>query len=136
VRRATGCAALAVLALVAAGCGSAPPDLFEVQRSGEGPGAKLQMVVNDGGSVTCNGHTHTLNGDRLLRAREITRELAKQAELALELPPGANTVLSYRVRLGAGTVAFADSSADLPRSFSDLQLFTRDVAKQVCGLSR
>jgi hypothetical protein len=141
VRRTGGrtAAALAVAlaaALLATGCGSAPPDLFEVQRSGEGPGAKLQMVVNDGGSVTCNGHTHTLNGDRLLRAREIARELSKQAELALELPPGANTVLSYRVRMGAGAVAFSDSSADLPRSFTDVQLFTRDVAKQVCGLSR
>jgi hypothetical protein len=127
--------ALAVLlAVAAAGCGSAPPDLFEVQRSGQGAGAKLQLIVNDGGTVTCNGHSHPLNGDRLLRARELARSLATQAELGLELPPGRNTVLSYRVRMGAGTVAFSDSSADLPRAFTELETFTKDVSEGVCGI--
>jgi hypothetical protein len=132
-----GAAAVAVLlALAAAGCGSAPPDLFEVQRSGEGAGAKLRLIVNDGGAVSCNGASHPLNGDRLLRAREITRALAKQAELGLELPPGRNTVLSYRVRMEAGAVAFSDSSPDLPGSFTDVERFTKDVAEGVCGIRR
>jgi hypothetical protein len=130
-------AAVAVAAAAAvAGCGSAPPDLFAVERDGEGPGAKLVMVVGDGGTVTCNGKQHPLDAERLLRARALERELSTQAELGLELPPGEGTVLTYRVRMEAGTVAFADSSPGLPRTFSQVQAFTKDVAQRVCRLPR
>jgi hypothetical protein len=127
---------LAVAALAASGCGSAPPDLFAVQRSGEGARARLELIVNDGGAVRCNGHSHAIDAERLLTARRVARELAKQAELGLELPPGRNTVLSYRVRMEAGAVAFSDSSANLPRSFSAVEAFTKDIAEDVCGISR
>jgi hypothetical protein len=129
-------AAAAALCTAAAGCGAPPHDLFAVERTGEGPGARLELVVNDGGSVSCNGHSHPLDAERLLRARLLERELATQAELGLELPPGERTVLSYRVRSEAGTVSFSDSSPSLPRSFGEVQAFTKDVAEEVCGLSR
>jgi hypothetical protein len=129
-------AALTALALLAAGCGAESPDLFAVQRSGQGPNANLRLVVNDGGTVTCNGHPHPLPGDQLLKAREMTRALADQAQLHLVLPPGPNSVLSYRVRLEAGTVQFADTSANLPMSFTDVEVFTKDVSEGVCGLRR
>jgi hypothetical protein len=137
LRRAWIAAALATLAAAAAqGCGAAAPDLFAVHRTGEGAGARLDLVVSDGGSVRCDGHSHPLDAKRLLRARQVARDLAKQAELGLELPPGPRTVLSYRVRLQAGTVAFSDSSPSLPRSFAEVQAFTRDVSQDVCGLPR
>jgi hypothetical protein len=129
-------AAAAGLVLALAGCGTPPPDLFAVERSGDGPNARLRMIVGDGGSVTCNGRTHPLDAERLLRARGIERELTTQAELGLELPPGRDTVLSYRVRMEAGTVAFADSSAGMPSSFAAVQAFTKDVSEDVCGLDR
>ena len=128
-------AALALLFAVS-GCGTASPDLFEVRRSGEDRNANLTMVVNDGGHVTCNGHEHPLDGDRLLRARELSRALAKPAELGLELPPGPNTNVSYRVRLDAGSVAFSDTSPGNPRAFLLLAAFTKDVAERVCGIVR
>lgn len=128
--------ALVLAALAFAACGSPPPDLFEVTRTGEGRNAKLDMVVNDGGSVTCNGREHPLDADHLLRAREITRNLGDQAELGLELPPRAGSVLRYRVRLESGTVAFADTSAKLPRAFTAVEAFTKDVAEDVCHLER
>jgi hypothetical protein len=130
-----GLAALLVL-VVAAGCGAEAPDLFEVRRSGPDRPANLTMVVSDGGSVTCNGARHQLDADRLLRARELARELADQAELGLELPPGPRAVLSYRVRLEAGSVAFSDTSRGSPRSFLLLAAFTKDVAERVCGIER
>ena len=37
------------------------PDLFAVERTGEGPGARLDLVVSDGGSVRCDGHSHALD---------------------------------------------------------------------------
>ena len=129
-------AALALVAMLVAGCGTASPDLFEVRRSGEDRAANLTMVVNDGGQVTCNGREHELDADRLLRARELSRELAEPAELGVELPPGPGANLSYRVRMEAGTIAFSDTSRRNPPAFNRLAAFTKDVAERVCGIVR
>jgi len=51
----TRCAAGLALALAAAGCGTPSHDLFAVERAGSIPGAKLRMIVSDGGTVTCDG---------------------------------------------------------------------------------
>jgi hypothetical protein len=129
-------AATGLLLLLVAGCGSASPDLFEVRRTGEDRNANVTMVVNDGGHVTCNGEEHPLDADRLLQARELTRELAKPAELGLDLPPGPGAVLSYRVRMEAGTVSFSDTSRGNPRAFLRVAAFTKDVTERVCGIVR
>ena len=129
-------AAAALLLVLVAGCGTASPDLFEVRRTGEDRNANVTMVVNDGGHVTCNGAEHPLDADRLLQARELTRELTKPAELGLELPPGPGAVLSYRVRMEAGTVSFSDTSRGNPRAFLRLAGFTKDVTERVCGIVR
>jgi hypothetical protein len=129
-------AAAAALLILVSGCGTASPDLFEVRRSGEDRAANLTMVVNDGGQVACNGKEHALDADRLLRARELARDLAEPAELGLELPPGPGANLSYRVRLEAGRVAFSDTSRGNPQAFLELAAFTKDVAERVCGIVR
>jgi hypothetical protein len=134
MRRATVCAAAMAAALC--GCGTPSPDLFEVRRTGEDRNANVTVVVNDGGSVSCNGVDHELDADRLLRAREVARELEPQAELNLELPKGPRSQLSYRVRLETGTVAFSDTSRGNPQSFLELAAFTKDVTERVCGLER
>ena len=125
------CAGLAL-----AGCGTPSADLFEVRRSGADRNADLTLVVSDGGSVTCDGADHPLDADRLLRAREIARELRPQAELHLELPRGPGSQLAYRVRTGDGTVAFSDTSRGNPPSFQAVAAFTKDVAERVCGVER
>jgi hypothetical protein len=129
-------AAAALLIVLVSGCGTASPDLFEVRRTGEDRAANVTLVVNDGGHVTCNGEEHPLDADRLLQARELTRDLAEPAELGIELPPGPNAVLSYRVRLEAGTVSFSDTSRGNPPAFLQLAGFTKDVAERVCGIVR
>jgi hypothetical protein len=128
--------AVLALALAAAGCGSPPPDLFEVERRGDDPNANVDVVVNDGGSVSCNGEEHRLDADLLLRARQVLRDLEPQAELHLELPPGPRSQLRYRARMEAGAVAFADTSRGNPESFLALAAFTKDVTEDVCGLER
>ncbi len=126
-----------LLALAAlAGCGSPAADLFVVQRSGADRNANLNLLVSDDGTVTCNKVKHPISGDLLLRARELERQMSQQAELNLALPAGPNPVLSYKVRMAAGTIAFADTSRPLPQSFAQLTAFTKDVAEEVCGLSR
>ena len=94
------------------------------------------MVVSDGGSVTCNGVEHPLDGDRLLTARQLQRDLAPQAELHLALPPGPRPQLSYRAAMEQGTVAFSDTSARQPESFLRLAAFTKDVAERICHIIR
>lgn len=134
--RAGRAAVASALLFALAGCGSPSPDLFEVVRSGPDPAANVTVVVSDGGSVTCDGEQHALDAERLLRARELERELTTQAELGIELPPGPGANLSYRVRLEAGTVAFSDTSRGNPQSFNALAAFTKDVTERVCGLVR
>jgi hypothetical protein len=94
------------------------------------------VVVNDGGRVSCNGDEHPLDADRLLRARELERELEEPAELGIELPPGPRANLSYRVRLEAGSVEFSDTSPGNPPVFNGVAAFTKDVAERVCGIVR
>jgi hypothetical protein len=127
-------ALLAVLAL--AGCGSPPADLFVVDRSGSDRNANLTMLVSDDGRVTCNGSEHPISNQQLLDARALTRDLSKQAELHVTLPPGPNSVLSYKVRMQAGTISFSDTSRPLPSAFTRLTVFTKDVSEDVCGLRR
>jgi hypothetical protein len=127
---------VAGLAAVLVGCGSRPPDLFVVERSGADPNADVELLVSDGGSVKCNGHEHELDADRLLTARRLVRDLSPQAELAIELPPGPGSQLSYRVTMEAGTIAFSDRSIGIPNTFQRLAAFTKDVTERVCGIER
>jgi hypothetical protein len=127
---------LLVLTLLLAGCGGPAGDLFEVQRSGADLNANVTLVVSDDGFVTCNGRKRELPPELLLRARQLTRDLSQQAELNLALPAGPNAVLSYKARMAAGTVAFSDTSRPLPPSFTELTVYTKDVAEDVCKITR
>jgi hypothetical protein len=129
--------ALLLVALVlVGGCGGPAGDLFEVQRSGADKAANVTLVVSDDGYVTCDGAKKELPPDLLLRARQLTRDMSVQAELNLTLPAGPGTVLSYKARMAAGSIAFSDTSRPLPQSFTELTVYTKDVAEQVCGITR
>ena len=128
---------LTLLALMLAGCGAPAADLFVVKRAGADRNANLTLLVSDDGTVTCNhGKRTPIPNATLLRARELERDLSEQAELHLVLPPGPNAVLSYRVRMEAGTVGFADTSRPLPEAFAQLTAFTSEVTERECGIVR
>ena len=120
-----------------AGCGSPSADLFEVVRSGADKNANVRILVSDDGSVRCNKKKPVpMGAERLLTARELARDLEKQAALGLELPSEKGSILAYRVRLEDGTIAFSDRSRGIPKSFSRLVAFTSGVAKDVCKITR
>jgi hypothetical protein len=136
MRRLVGLAAAAALA---AGCGSPSADLFKVDRTGKGKGAALSLLVSDDGTVRCNGRPPVpVGAERLLEARQLARDLQKQAALGLVLPAGdrRNTTFRYRAELADGTIGFADSSRGQPPTYIRLAAFTRVVARRVCKLRR
>ncbi len=137
-------ATLAATALVGgalAGCGGIKaPDLFVVQRSGDGPHAKLTLLVNEEGGLQCNGsarldgHALKLSDAQLVQARAIQEDLRELAAKHTSLAPGPKAVLSYYARDESGSVRFSDDSAGQPNVFRQLALFVLQTAQQVCRL--
>ena len=137
MRRLALAAVAVATAAATSGCGTPAADLFEVTRSGRDANANVKLLVGDGGTVKCNdAKPKPIDGPTLLEARDIARELAEHAELAIELPPGKDPTLSYRVRSEAGTVAFTDRSVGRPKVFDRVVAFTAKVTEDVCGLQR
>jgi hypothetical protein len=139
VRRAALLAALGSVLL--AGCGGIKaPDLFVVQRSGDGPHAKLTLLVNEEGGVHCNGvgsrngNELKLSDPQLVQARAIQEGLEEPSSKHTALAPGAKSVLRYFVRDEHGYVRFSDDSAGQPKVFRQLALFMLQAAQSVCGL--
>ncbi len=135
----------AAVVLLLSGCAGGTPsaDLFVVTRSGSIPGAKLTLLVSDGGFVRCNGGPEReISSEQLIDARELLRELEGEREedgpidADLTLAPRPGSILRYKVRAEDGAVAFADNSLRQPQVFYELAKFTRDVAKGACGLQR
>ncbi len=83
MRRGGRLVAGALAAALLAGCGAPSPDLFVVERSGGIPGARLTMVVDDGGIVTLQprvlARDHERAADRGARDRAGTERRAGEA---------------------------------------------------------
>jgi len=127
-------AALAAAIVLIAGCGGIEaPDLFIVERSG--PGARLTVLVNEQGSLRCNGGRElTLSEPQIVQARAIQEELKTPASEHTSLPARAGSVFGYYLRDENGSVSFADNSAGQPKVFRNLALFVLQVAQQNCKL--
>ncbi|HEY4450777.1 MAG TPA: hypothetical protein VGN13_04175 [Solirubrobacteraceae bacterium] len=132
--RALAVCALALAAL--AGCGGVrAADLFLVSRSGSTPHARLTLLVNEEGSVHCNGGpTLKLSDPQLVQARAIQEEIHDAASRGLSLPARAGSIFAYTLRDESGSVRFSDNSAAQPVVLRHLQLFVLQVAQQVCHL--
>jgi len=136
-RGAVAVLAAAGLAVAAAGCGASSPDLFVLTRTGSIPGAHLTLLVNDGGTVRCNGAKRkTLPDPRLVDARNLTDGIANDAKANLRLPTPPDSVLQFHIRSQDGTVTFADTDAATRPELAGLVEFSRRVARNVCGLAR
>ncbi|HSC02334.1 MAG TPA: hypothetical protein VLC49_03415 [Solirubrobacteraceae bacterium] len=131
----TAAAALATVAVLAAcGLDVQSPDLFQVTRTG--PGQKLTLLVNDAGTITCNGGKPKSLPDRLLlQARDLARSLDADAKAGLRLRPSAQSVFSYTVKVQNGTFTFPDTAARAHKELAQLELFVVQAAADPCGLS-
>ncbi len=129
---------LAFAGAVLGACGGRSPDLLLVERTGSIPAARLTLLVADGGTVRCNGGAdHRITEPQLLQARTIVRELEEDSSRDRRFAAGPGSILRYRLRMETGSVEFSDTSPSAQGgAFSQVQLFTRNVAKQACGLVR
>jgi hypothetical protein len=117
------------------GCGFdvQSPDLFLLSRTGQG--RALTLLVNDGGTIRCNGGSpKPIPDPLLLQARDIATNLDTDAKAELRLPARAGSVYTYRLKLQDGTVAFADTSAATHHELSAAELFAAQTAHTICGL--
>jgi hypothetical protein len=127
--------AVCALAAVLSGCGLqvASPDLFALTRTGPGP--KLSMVVNDSGTISCNGEpAKPLADPLLLQARSLADSLATDAQDNLRLARSGQSVFSYAIKLQQGTVVFSDTSAHGRSELTQAETFVLAAASGACGL--
>lgn len=136
-----GLAALAAGAAGASivGCGLdvASPDLFVLHRSGQGQ--TLTLLVNDSGTIRCNGaKAKPLSDPLLLDARDLAKDLDQDVKDNRRFAKPAK-VFTYRVELQDGTLTFSDAAAAANHSkypeLSRAELFAAQAAQGPCGLS-
>jgi hypothetical protein len=109
-------------------------DLFVLTRAGQG--GKLTLLVNDGGTIKCNGaQAKPISDPLLLRARDLATDLDQDAKARLRINAGPGSVYSYTVTLPDGTVRFADTGARGHKELAQAELFAAQAAQSACGLS-
>ena len=116
------------------GCGLqvASPDLFALTRTGPGP--KLSMVINDAGTISCNGEpAKPLADPLLLQARSLADTLAADAQNNLRLARSEQSVFAYTIKLQQGTVVFSDISAHGHSELTQAEAFALAAASGACG---
>ena len=128
--------ALIATVAVLAGCGFdvQSPDLFQVTRTGQGQ--KLTLLVNDSGTIACNGGKPKALPDRLLlQARDLTTNLNADAKAKARFPAGPGSVFSYTVKVQNGTFTFPDTAAGARKELSQLELFVVQAAADPCAIN-
>ena len=119
-----------------AGCGEdvQSPDLFLLTRSGEGQ--KLTLLVNDAGTISCDGRSaKPLPDPMLLVARDLAISLDQDAKAKLRINRASNSVFSYKVRLQDGTIYFPDTAGSAHQELAQAEQFAVQAAQGPCGLA-
>jgi hypothetical protein len=120
--------------LLAAGCGLnvSSPDLFLLTRTGQG--RTLTLLVNDSGTIRCNGQPARTLADRvLLQARDLATSLDNDAKKGLHIAAGANSVYSYKIKLQDGTISFPDTAAAAHHELAQAELFAVQAVQGPCA---
>jgi hypothetical protein len=130
-------AATAIAALLLTGCGLdvQSPDLFQVTRSGA-HGKPLTLLVNDAGTISCDGgKPKSLPDPLLLQARDLATSLNSDVKAKLRFRSSARSVFTYAVKVQNGTMSFPDTAANARKELAQLELFVVEAAATPCGLA-
>lgn len=132
--RRTLIAVSSALGVLLGGCGLnvTSADLFVLTRTEAG--RTLTVLVNDGGTVRCDGGKPRALPDRLLiSARDLAQSLDSDARARLSLAAGPGSVASYTVRLADGTLRFPDTAAAAHRELGQAELLALQIAQGPCA---
>jgi hypothetical protein len=135
LNKVAACPIATTACMVLAGCGLqvSSADLFLLQRTGQGK--PLKLLVNDGGTIRCNGGPmKTISNQLLLQARDLANNLDKDAKAQLRIPATANGVYSYTINLQNGSITFGDTAAAAHHELAQAELFAVQAAQGPCGL--
>jgi hypothetical protein len=98
------------MALAACGFDVEAPDDFLLTRTGEG--TKLTLLVNDAGTIRCDGgRVRPITSAMLIDARDLVTDLDDDAKHGLKIPQSAGSVYRYTISMQAGTISFPDTAA-------------------------
>jgi hypothetical protein len=125
-----------ISALGLSGCGLAvqSPDLFQVTRVGAGQ--RLTLLVNDGGTIACDGgKPKSLPDPQLLQARDLATSLNNDVKAKLRFAVRQRSVYSYTVKVQNGTMTFPDTAAGGRKELAALELFVLQAAANPCGIT-
>jgi hypothetical protein len=119
--------------IVLAGCGlnETSPDLFLLKRTGQGQ--TLTLLVNDAGTIRCDGRAaRPISDQLLLQARDLASTLDQDAKAKLQIAAAANSITFYSVRLQDGTITFPDTAAGTHHELAQAELFAVQAAQGPC----
>ncbi|HXD63327.1 MAG TPA: hypothetical protein VNV17_01860 [Solirubrobacteraceae bacterium] len=138
MRRARGLGAVALAAVMAglvAGCFDVQsPDLFLLTRTGQG--GKLTLLVNDGGTIRCNGaKAKPISDNALVTARDLSDNLVTDAQNKLTIPRAPGSIYYFTIKLQQGTISFPDRAAATRKVLAQAELFAAQAAQRECGVT-
>jgi hypothetical protein len=108
--RAAAAAVLCCVGLAACGFAVESPDDFLMTRTGQG--TKVTVLVNDAGTIRCDGgRARPITSALLISARDLVDNLTNDAKKPLRIPQAHNSVYRYTVRMQVGTISFPDTAA-------------------------
>jgi hypothetical protein len=135
--RCAGTALVAAIACAAAGCGLdvQSADLFVLTRTGQG--TTTTLLVNDGGTIRCDGgKARTISNTLLISARDLVDNLDTDAKAKLRIAPSADSVYTYTIRTQDGTISFPDTAAIKRTELAGAEQFVLTALAGPCrGLS-
>jgi hypothetical protein len=122
---------MSCVALGGCGLNVQSADLFVLTRTGQG--RTLTLLVNDGGTIRCNGRpSRPLPDPLLLQARQLASDLDRDAKSSLRLTlPGA--VFTYTIKLQHGAISFSDRAAAQHPELARAELFAVEAAEGPCA---
>jgi hypothetical protein len=129
--RAVACTA-ALLAAALTGCGGGAGELITISTSGGG-GDNHRLVVTGDGRGTCDGKNEkVLPSEHVLDAREVERELKKEAKARASFTNGPKGARRYVVSTNDGLVTFTEGAKDAPKAVAKAIVLTQELKGDLC----